>query len=145
MSAAHKRRGTRPPKAGRPWTAEEEALLRQLPPGEVARRIGRTLKAVYAWRRVLGVAGARLASLRMPKQRNVPLTEQRKRDAPGIRLPRSRRCGSGGQSAYGPASTAAVRLLSILDTWAEIAISTSKQDTGIVPWTCAGGGQKRQQ
>jgi len=54
MSAAHKRRGTRPPKAGRPWTAEEEALLRRLPPAEAARRTGRTLKAVYAWRRVLG-------------------------------------------------------------------------------------------
>ena len=54
MSEAHRRRGTGPPKAGRPWTAEEEALLRQLPPAEVARRTGRTLKAVYAWRRVLG-------------------------------------------------------------------------------------------
>jgi hypothetical protein len=59
MSAAHKRRGTRPPKAGRPWTAEEEALVRQLPPAEVARRSGRTLKAVYAWRRVLGVPDGR--------------------------------------------------------------------------------------
>ena len=59
MSAAHKRRGTRPPKAGRPWTAEEEALVRQLAPAEVARRTGRTLKAVYAWRRVLGVPDGR--------------------------------------------------------------------------------------
>jgi hypothetical protein len=52
---AHRRRGIRPPKAGRPWTAEEEALLRQLPPAEVARRTGRTLKAVFAWRRALGL------------------------------------------------------------------------------------------
>ena len=59
MSAAHKRRGSRPPKAGRPWTAEEEALLRRLPPAEAARRTGRTLKAVYAWRRVLGVPDGR--------------------------------------------------------------------------------------
>jgi hypothetical protein len=59
MSAAHKRRGTRPPKAGRPWTAAEEALLRDLPPAEVARTTGRTLKAVYAWRRVLGFPDGR--------------------------------------------------------------------------------------
>jgi hypothetical protein len=59
IGAAHRRRGTRPPKAGRPWTAEEEALVRQLPPAEVARRTGRTLKAVYAWRRVLGVQDGR--------------------------------------------------------------------------------------
>src|SRR5262249_60061427 len=28
MSAAHRARGTRPPKAGRPWTAEEDELVR---------------------------------------------------------------------------------------------------------------------
>jgi hypothetical protein len=59
MSAAHKRRSTRAPKTGRPWTAEEEALLRRLPPAEGARRTGRTLKAVYAWRRILGVPDGR--------------------------------------------------------------------------------------
>src|SRR5262249_3574027 len=31
MSASHKARGTRPPKAGVPWSAEEDALLRELP------------------------------------------------------------------------------------------------------------------
>jgi hypothetical protein len=53
MSEAHKRRGTRPPKAGPPWTAEEDALARRLPAAEVARRTGRTLQAVYDRRRVL--------------------------------------------------------------------------------------------
>jgi hypothetical protein len=31
MSVAHQRRGTRPPKAGRPWTSKEDALLGKLP------------------------------------------------------------------------------------------------------------------
>jgi hypothetical protein len=47
MSEAQKRRGTRPPKAGRPWTKREERLLRALPAAEVARRTARTLAAVY--------------------------------------------------------------------------------------------------
>jgi hypothetical protein len=59
MSASHKRRGTRPPKAGRPWTAEEDRLARRLPAAEVARRTGRTLQAVYDRRRVLGVPDGR--------------------------------------------------------------------------------------
>ena len=46
MSTAHRRRGTRPPKAGRPWTEAEDALVRALPPAEVARQTGRTLVAV---------------------------------------------------------------------------------------------------
>jgi hypothetical protein len=66
MSAAHKRRGTRPPKAGRPWTAEEEALLRELPPAEVARRLGRTLRAVWSRRRVLGLPDGRTRDGRRP-------------------------------------------------------------------------------
>ncbi len=59
MSAAHRQRGTRPPKSGRPWTAEEEALLRELSPGEVARRTGRTLTAVYSRRIALGMPDGR--------------------------------------------------------------------------------------
>jgi hypothetical protein len=53
MSEAHRRRGTRPPKAGPPWSAEEDALLRALPAAEAARRTGRTLGAAYARRREL--------------------------------------------------------------------------------------------
>jgi len=56
MSIAHRRRSTRPPKAGRPWSQKEDALLRKLPPAEVVVRTGRTLAAVYLRRRVLGVA-----------------------------------------------------------------------------------------
>lgn len=44
------RLGIRPPKAGRPWTAQEDELLRTLSAAEVARRTGRTLTAVYSRR-----------------------------------------------------------------------------------------------
>ncbi|HWB12682.1 MAG TPA: hypothetical protein VG826_25880 [Pirellulales bacterium] len=59
MSEAHRKRGTRPPKAGRPWTAEEDALCRALRPAEVVRRTDRTLAAVNQRRRVLGVPDGR--------------------------------------------------------------------------------------
>ena len=59
MSESPKRRGTRPPKAGSPWTAEEDELLPQLPAVEVARRTGRSLQAVYDRRRVLGLPDGR--------------------------------------------------------------------------------------
>src|SRR5262249_52040036 len=59
MSAAHKARGTRPPKAGRPWTAEEDELVRTLPAKEVVARTGRTLNAVYDHRRELGLPDGR--------------------------------------------------------------------------------------
>src|SRR5258708_2109378 len=54
-SAAHRQRGTRPPKAGRPWTEAEDALLRTMPPAEVVRRTGRTLSAVCSRRDKLGL------------------------------------------------------------------------------------------
>jgi hypothetical protein len=41
MSEAHRRRGTRPPKAGQAWMPDEEQLLGRLPDREVAERIGR--------------------------------------------------------------------------------------------------------
>ena len=59
MSAAQRRRGARPPRAGRPWTAEEDALLRALPAKIVAARTGRTLAAVWSRRQVLGMPDAR--------------------------------------------------------------------------------------
>jgi len=58
MSAAQRKRGARPPKAGRAWTAEEDAL-RHLPASEVARRTGRTVHAVYDRRQVLRLTGGR--------------------------------------------------------------------------------------
>jgi hypothetical protein len=39
----------------RPWTPEENQLVRTLPPSEVARRTGRSYLAVYMRRRELGV------------------------------------------------------------------------------------------
>jgi hypothetical protein len=59
MSEAAKRRGARPPNAGRPWTPEEDALCRSLRPTEVVRRTGRTLQAVKWRRRVLGLPDGR--------------------------------------------------------------------------------------
>jgi hypothetical protein len=60
MSEAHRQRGTRPPAAGRPWTAEEDALLRAgLPAAEVAGQTERTLTAVYKRRGQLGLPDGR--------------------------------------------------------------------------------------
>ena len=47
--------GERPTRAGRPWAAEEDELVRALTPEEAAARTGRTLPAVKARRRALGV------------------------------------------------------------------------------------------
>jgi len=52
--AAVRRPVTRPPKAGRPWTSEEDELaLSALPAKEVARLTGRTAGAVWDRRGVL--------------------------------------------------------------------------------------------
>ncbi len=51
MSEAQRARGTRPPKAGRPWEPEEVALLGTMPDDEVAQRTGRSLAAVRSWAR----------------------------------------------------------------------------------------------
>jgi hypothetical protein len=59
MSDTRKKSGVRPPKAGRPWTAEEDQLVRDLPAAEVAVRTGRTLHAVYTRRGDLGLPDAR--------------------------------------------------------------------------------------
>ncbi|HWB14725.1 MAG TPA: hypothetical protein VG826_36215 [Pirellulales bacterium] len=59
IRAAHRKRGTRPPKAGRPWTAEEDALCRTLRPAEMVRRTDRTLSAVNQRRRALGLRDGR--------------------------------------------------------------------------------------
>jgi hypothetical protein len=67
LSEAQRPRGARPPKAGRPWTAEEDALVRQLPPGEVAGRTGRTMKAVLSRRRLLKVPDRRTRESRARK------------------------------------------------------------------------------
>jgi hypothetical protein len=60
MSEAHRRPGTRPPKAGRAWTAAEDApLTAGLPAAEVAGRTGRTLTAAYKRRGQLGLPDGR--------------------------------------------------------------------------------------
>src|SRR5437867_12968044 len=56
MSETHKRLGTRPPAAGVPWTADEEALLGTMKDREVAERTGRTESAVSSRRYVFNVA-----------------------------------------------------------------------------------------
>jgi hypothetical protein len=59
MSETHKKRGTRPPWIGPPWTPEEDDLVRRLSATEAAERTGRTLEAVYSRRRILGVKDGR--------------------------------------------------------------------------------------
>src|SRR5262249_4292315 len=54
-SASHKARGTIPPAAGVPWTAEEEALLGMVPDEVVARKTGRTVYAVESRRQLLRI------------------------------------------------------------------------------------------
>jgi hypothetical protein len=66
MSEAHRRRGTRPPKAGPAWTSEEDELVRTLPPAEVAQRTGRSLGAVYDRRRTLRLPDGRRERWRRP-------------------------------------------------------------------------------
>lgn len=55
MSEAHLRRGTLPPKAGRPWSAKEDALLGQVPDELLARKTRRKVSAVVARRHLLRV------------------------------------------------------------------------------------------
>lgn len=59
MSESHKRLGTRPPWLNRPWTPAEDALLTQHIARIVAEKTGRTVKAVYSRRRVLGLPDGR--------------------------------------------------------------------------------------
>ena len=53
--AYHARRQPHGPKSLRPWTPEEDDLVRALPAREAARRTRRTLRAVYDRRVALGV------------------------------------------------------------------------------------------
>jgi hypothetical protein len=62
MSAAHRLRGTRPPKAGRTWTDEEDELVRTLPAAEVTARTGRSQQAVYDRRHELHLPDGRRRS-----------------------------------------------------------------------------------
>lgn len=57
ISEAARARGVRPPKAGRPWNLEEDALLGTMPDEQVAERTGRTLGAVRERRRLLDIDG----------------------------------------------------------------------------------------
>jgi hypothetical protein len=59
LSLAHKRRGTWPPAAGKPWSEDELALHRSLPPKEVVKRTNRTYSAVTSMRVMLGLSRGR--------------------------------------------------------------------------------------
>jgi len=57
-----------------PWTAEEDALVVQLPPRAAVKRLGRTIDAVYSRRSLLGVKSfhgsmGRPPRLRQPNRR----------------------------------------------------------------------------
>jgi hypothetical protein len=68
LSEAQRRRGTRPPKAGRPWTEQENEWLRTLPPVEVAKRTKRTIGAVWCQRQKLELPDGRASNGRRPSQ-----------------------------------------------------------------------------
>jgi hypothetical protein len=59
LSEASKRRGARPPKAGKAWAEHEEELARTLPIPEVVKLTGRTYSAVQSRRAKLGVPDER--------------------------------------------------------------------------------------
>ena len=59
MSAAHRKRGTRPPWVKPAWRPWEDELCRTLPAAEVAKRTGRALGAVYSRRAILGLPDGR--------------------------------------------------------------------------------------
>jgi hypothetical protein len=67
MSVAHKRRGTRPPAAGRAWTPEEDAMIGNLPANEVARLTARSVVAVRIRRRKLGLPDGRTREARQKR------------------------------------------------------------------------------
>lgn len=59
ISEGLKRGGVRPPKAGKPWTAAEDNLIRTKPAAEVVKLTGRTLASVYKRRHQLQMPDAR--------------------------------------------------------------------------------------
>jgi hypothetical protein len=59
MSESQKRRWRDGPLAARLWKAEEDELVKTLPPPQAARRTGRSLRAVYARRLRLGLPDGR--------------------------------------------------------------------------------------
>jgi hypothetical protein len=60
MSESHKRRGTRPPRAGRPWTSVEDEVVRTLRLREAAKVLtGRTPGSISSRRHTLGVPDGR--------------------------------------------------------------------------------------
>ena len=64
----------------RPWTPEEDELLRALPPAEVAGRTGRSLSSVYARRNGLGLnAAPRWTAAEDELARTLPVKEVARR------------------------------------------------------------------
>lgn len=59
ISAANKRRGAYPPAAGRPFTAEDDALLGTAPDQEIAQRLGRSAATIAGRRLLLGIESYR--------------------------------------------------------------------------------------
>ncbi|HZZ77570.1 MAG TPA: hypothetical protein VFE62_03570 [Gemmataceae bacterium] len=92
MSAAHKRRGTRPPAAGPAWSAEDDALLGTMLDREVSRRIGRSERAVVDRRRVLGVAPFTKRSAPRGHANWSPAQDRLLGTMPDVELARKLRC-----------------------------------------------------
>src|SRR5262245_32875823 len=62
VGEASRRRGARPPKAGRAWTKAEEALLRRLPVAEVARQVALLWQSTAGGNRLVCQTGGRVVS-----------------------------------------------------------------------------------
>jgi hypothetical protein len=64
MSLAHGKQWLRAPLAQRRWTPRDDEWLRTLPAAEVAKRTGRTMKAVWSRRWILGLPDGRTKEAR---------------------------------------------------------------------------------
>jgi hypothetical protein len=90
LSAADLRRGARPPKAGRPWTTQEDGLVCSLPAPEAAAGTGRPLCSVYTRRRQLKLPDGRARrKIGGPTHGSFPRGHLRAVGIAGARLTRS--------------------------------------------------------
>jgi len=77
LSKAQRRRGTWPPAAGRPWSKEEDQVLRTMRPKYAAKKTGRTLAAVLGRRNKLKLPDGRVNNGTSPRADGWTLEEDK--------------------------------------------------------------------